>query len=73
MSCPRPDSDFDETRTRGASGPKTKFGDPFSAHLARSAGPGASKVAIFLLSKIRFFGHIFRNSNRTDMFAKGFW
>ena len=45
--CPRPDSDFDETRTIGAPGPKTKFGDPLSAHSADSAGPGASKVAIF--------------------------
>ena len=45
--CRQPESDFDETRTRGASGPKTKFGDPFSAQTARSAGPGASKVVIF--------------------------
>ena len=47
--CRQPESDFDETHTRGAPGPKTKFGDPFSAHPARSAGPGASKVAIFRL------------------------
>ena len=73
MSCPRPDSDFDETRTRGAPRPKTKFGDPLSAHPARLAGPGASKVAIFGFKKIRFFGHIFCISNRTDMFAMGFW
>ena len=73
MSCPRPDSDFDVTRTRGAPRPKTKFGGPLLAHPARSAGPGASKVAIFLLLKIRFFGQIFCISNPTDMFAIGFW
>ena len=73
MSCPRPESDFDEIRTRGGPGPKTKFGDPLSAHSACAAGPGAAKTAIFLLSKIRVFGHIFFISNRTDMFAMGFW
>ena len=73
MSCPRPDSDFDETRTRGASGPKTKFGDPLLAGSADSADPGASKVAIFGLRKIRFFGQIFFLSNPRDMFAMGFW
>ena len=71
--CRRPGSDFDETWTRGAPGPKTKFGDPRLAHSARAAGPGAAKTAIFLLSKIRFFGHIFFISNRSDMFAMGFW
>ena len=55
MSCPRPDSDFDETRTRGASGPKTKFGEPFLAQSADSAGPGASKAAIFGFFEKWFF------------------
>ena len=70
--CRRPESDFDETRTRGAPGPKMKFGDPRLAHSAHAASPGAAKTAIFLLSKIRFFGHIFFISNRSDMFAMGF-
>ena len=71
--CRRPESDFDETRSRGAPGPETKSGGPLLAHPARSAGPGASKVAIFLLSKIWFFGQILGISNPTDMFAMGFW
>ena len=71
--CRRPESDFDETRTSGAAGPKTKFGDPLLAHLARTAGPGAAKTAIFGISKNPFFGHILFILNRTDMFAMGFW
>ena len=71
--CRQPESDFDETRTRGAPGPKTKFGDPLSARSANLAGPGVAKVAIFLLSKNPFFGQIFFISNPTDMFVMGFW
>ena len=71
--CRQPESDFDETRTRGAAGPKMKFGAPFSAHPARSAGPGASKVAIFGFFEKWFFGYISFLSKRTDMFAMGFW
>ena len=71
--CRQPESDFDETRTRGATGLKTKFGDPLSAQSADSAGPGAAKAAIFLLSKNLFFGHIVFISNHSDMFARGFW
>ena len=71
--CRQPESDFDETRTSGAAGPKTKSGDPLLAHPARMAGPGAAKTAIFGISKNPFFGHILFISNRTDMFAMGFW
>ena len=71
--CRQPESDFDETRTRGASGPQTKFGAPFSATAARSAGPGASKVEIFCFFEKWFFGQIFFLSKQTDMFAMGFW
>ena len=71
--CRRPESDFDKTRTSGAAGPKTKSGDPLSAHPARTAGPGAAKTAIFGISKNLFFSHILFISNRTDMFAMGFW
>ena len=71
--CRQPESDFDETRTSGAPGPKTKFGDPFSAHLARTAGPGASKTAIFWFFEKWFFGYIFFLSTPTEMFAMGFW
>ena len=71
--CRRPESDFDETRTRGAPGPETKPGGPLSAHPARMAGPGAAKTGIFGMSKNTFFGHILFISNRTDMFAMGFW
>ena len=70
--CRQPGSDFDETRTRGAPGPKMKFGDPRLAHSACVASPGAAKTPIFFLLKIRFFGHIFFISNRSDMFAMGF-
>ena len=73
MSCPRPDSDFGETRTGGAPGPKTKFGDPLLAHSANSAGPGASKVAIFGFFEKWVFGYIFFLSTPTEMFAMGFW
>ena len=73
MSCPRPDSDFDETRTRGAPGPKTKFGDPLLAHLADPAGSGAPKAAIFGFFEKWFFGHIFFIPNAREMFAMGFW
>ena len=45
--CRRPESDFDETRTRGAAGPKTKSGGPLLAGSADTAGLGAAKVAIF--------------------------
>ena len=71
--CRQPESDFDETRTSGAPGPKTKFGDPFLAHPARSAGPGASKTAIFGFFEKWFFGYISFLSKRTDMFAVDFW
>ena len=71
--CQRPESDFDETRTRGAPGPKTKPGGPLLANSARAAGPGAAKMAIFGLSKNPFFGQIVFISNRTDMFAMAFW
>ena len=71
--CRRPGSDFDETRTRGASGPETKSGGPLSAHPAHMAGPGAAKMAVFGFCKKSFFGHNFFISNRSDMFAMGFW
>ena len=71
--CRRPESDFDKTRTSSAAGPKAKSGDPLSAHPARMAGPGAAKTAIFGISKNPFFALISFISNRTDMFAMGFW
>ena len=74
--CRQPDSDFDETRTSGAPGPKTKFCDPFLAQPAQPAhlaGPGASKVAIFGFLDKWPFGQIFFLSKPRDMFAMGFW
>ena len=71
--CRRPESDFDETCTRGASGPKTKFGDPLLAHSADPVGQGAPEAAIFGFFEKRFFGHIFFIPNAREMFAMGFW
>ena len=71
--CRRPESDFDETCTSGAAGPKTKSGDPLLAHPARTAGPGAAKTAIFGISKNPFFGQIVLISNCTDVVAMGVW
>ena len=71
--CRRPESDFVETRSRGAPGPETKSGGPLLAHSARTAGPGAAKTAIFWALEKSFFGHNFFTSNHSDMFAMGFW
>ena len=62
-------SDFDETRTSGAAGPKTKSGDPLSAHPVRTAGQNGH----FWNFKKSVFWPNFFISNRTDVVAMGFW
>ena len=72
MSCRRPDSDFDETRSRHSFWAKTKFETPLSAIQAHRGGLRASKVANFDLQKNPFFGQIFFVSNRREMFDMSF-
>ena len=63
MSCRRPDSDFDETRSRRSFGAKTKLETPLSAIQAHGRGLRASKEAkngpFFTPPKISFLAKFF--------------
>ena len=73
MSCRRPDSDFDETRSRHSFWAKTKFETPlFKIRAHAHSAPGPPKGGIFDPQKKQFLGQIFFLSNRREMFAKGF-
>ena len=73
MSCRRPDSDFDETRSRRSFWAKTKFETPLieiQAHV--HSAPGPPKGGIFDPPKNQFLAKFFFLSNRREMFAMGF-